>query len=64
MPSWDTLNRILRSAGYEMSTELQKIPLLDRQLLDDVPRILKLTPEQRLREAARVDHFFSGAKRV
>lgn len=64
MPSWETLGRLLRSAGYEIRTELQKLPVLDKQLLDDVPRILKLTPEQRLREVARVDHFFAGAKRV
>lgn len=64
MPSWETLGRLLRSAGYEMRTDLEKLPVLDRQLLDDVPRILKLTPEQRLREVARVDHFIGSAKRV
>ena len=64
MPTWETLTRLLRSAGFEMRTELQKVPVLDRQLLDDVPRILRLTPEQRLREVGRVDHFIAKAKRV
>lgn len=64
MPSWETLARLVRSAGFEMRAELQKIPVLDRQLLDDVPRILRLTPEQRLREVALVDQFVARAKRV
>src|SRR5436190_15305932 len=64
VPSWDTLAGLLRSAGYELRTELQKIPIVDRQILDDVPRILRLTPEQRLREVAQVSRFVAGAKRV
>jgi transcriptional regulator with XRE-family HTH domain len=63
-PSWDTLAGLLRSAGYELRAELQKIPVVDRQILDDVPRILRLTPEQRLREVAQVSRFVAGAKRV
>lgn len=62
-PSWDTLSRLLRSAGFELRAELQRIPIVDRQILDDVPRILRLTPEQRLREVAQVSHFLSGVKR-
>jgi hypothetical protein len=33
-------------------------------MLDDVPRILALTPEQRLREVAEVSRFLSAARRV
>jgi transcriptional regulator with XRE-family HTH domain len=64
MPSWETLTGLLRSAGFELRAELQRIPVVDRQILDDVPRILKLTPEQRLREVANVSRFIAGAKRV
>lgn len=64
VPSWETLSRLLRSAGFELRGELQKIPVVDRQILDDVPRILRLTPEQRLREVAQVSRFLSGVRRV
>jgi transcriptional regulator with XRE-family HTH domain len=64
VPSWETLAGLLRSAGYELRAELQRIPVVDRQILDDVPRILRLTPEQRLREVAQVSRFVAGAKRV
>jgi predicted transcriptional regulator len=64
MPSWETLRRLVRSAGFELRAELQKVPVLDRQLLDDVPRILRLTPEERLTEVAQVSRFIGAAKRV
>lgn len=64
MPSWKTLTGLLRSAGFELRTELQRIPVIDRQILDDVPRILRLTPEERLREVANLSRFIAGAKRV
>jgi hypothetical protein len=37
---------------------------VDPALLDDVPRILRLTPEERLREVAQVSRFISAARRV
>ena len=64
MPSWETLTSLLKWAGFELRAELQRIPVVDRQILDDVPRILRLTPEQRLREVANVSRFIAGAKRV
>ncbi len=63
-PTWDTLATLLRSAGFELATELERIPHIDRAMLDDVPRILRLTPEQRLREVAQVSRFVAAAKRV
>ena len=63
-PSWETLACLLRSAGFELSADLQRIPRVDRTILDDVPRILRLTPEQRLREVAQVSRFVAAAKRV
>jgi transcriptional regulator with XRE-family HTH domain len=62
-PSWSTLARLLKAAGFSLSAHLRRTTV-DPQLLDDVPRILALTPEQRLREVADVSRFLSAAKRV
>jgi len=62
-PSWSTLARLLKAAGFNLVAALRRIGV-DPQLLDDVPRILALTPEQRLREVAQVSRFLSAARRV
>jgi len=62
-PSWSTLARLLKAAGFKLSAGLRRMSV-DPQLLDDVPRILALTPEQRLREVAQVSRFLSAARRV
>lgn len=63
-PSWDTLMRLLRASGHTLRTELEPIPIVDRSILDDVPRILSMTPEQRLEEVAHVSQFLAEARRV
>ena len=63
-PTWTTLTRLLKAAGYRLSTELHVNPVFDRQELDDIPRILALSPEDRLREVALVSRFVTGAHRV
>ena len=50
-PSWSTLARLLKAAGFSLSATARRVGI-DPQLLDDVPRILSLTTEQRLREVA------------
>lgn len=62
-PSWSTLNRLLKAAGFGLSADLKRIDV-DPAVMDDVPRILRLTPEERLREAAHVSRFISAARRV
>lgn len=62
-PSWDTLIRLLRAAGHTLSASLERTTP-DRTLLDDVPRILRLTPEERLNEVAAVSRFVLEARRV
>ena len=62
-PSWSTLARLLKAAGFSLSAGLRRISV-DPQLLDDVPRILALSPEERLREVAQVSRFLSAARRV
>jgi predicted transcriptional regulator len=63
-PSWHTLSRVIGAAGYELRADLRKKPMLDKSELDDIPRILKLTPEERLLEVAALSRFIAGAKRV
>ena len=63
-PSWDTLNRLLRAAGQSLVPSLERIPVVDRSILDDVPRILRMTPEQRLEEVANVSRFTAAVRRV
>jgi transcriptional regulator with XRE-family HTH domain len=62
-PSWSTLSRLLKAAGFSLVPSLRRVKV-DPQLLDDVPRILALTPEQRLREVAQVSRFITAARRV
>ncbi len=63
IPSWDTLTRLLRAAGFGIDASLRRITA-DPAMLDDVARILRLTPEERLREAGQVSRFISAARRV
>jgi ribosome-binding protein aMBF1 (putative translation factor) len=63
-PGVDTLERLLATAGFELHVELVLRPVVDSHMLDDAARILRLTPEQRLREVANVDRFVRVAQRV
>ncbi len=63
-PSWNTLMRLLRAAGFNLRASLERVPTLDRSRLDDVPRILRMTPEQRLEEVAAVSRFIAAVRRV
>jgi len=62
-PSWATLGRLLKAAGFALSTGLKRVDV-DPVVLDDVPRILRLTPEERLREVGQVSRFIAAARRV
>lgn len=63
-PSWQTLMRLLRAAGFRLQATLERVPVVDKSVLDDVPRILRMTPEQRLDEVAAVSRFVASARRV
>jgi transcriptional regulator with XRE-family HTH domain len=62
-PSWDTLMRLLRASGHTLRIDMERTTV-DPAMLDDVPRILRLTPEERLEEVAAVSRFIAEAKRV
>ena len=51
-PTWHTLTRLLAAAGFDLDTQLTVRPIARSHMLDDVARILRLTPEERLREVA------------
>lgn len=63
-PSWDTLVRLVGASGHRLLATLERVPLVDRSVLDDVPRILGMTPEQRLEEVAEVSRFMVEVQRV
>lgn len=63
-PTTETLERLVRAAGFELSMAFTPLPVLDPQILDDVPRILRLSPEARLREIGNIDRLVASARRV
>ncbi len=62
-PSWETLNRLLHAAGFALSASLVPRPRGRTHMLADVPRILSLTPEERLLELRNADRLFKTAVR-
>jgi len=61
-PTWETLASLVGAAGMELHVTLQP-DMARSHMLDDVPRILRLTPEQRLLELRNVDRFLAAATR-
>lgn len=61
-PSTATLARLLGAAGFELRAELTPIAVAETHMLDDVARILALTPEERLREVRNVSRFEAAAR--
>jgi transcriptional regulator with XRE-family HTH domain len=63
-PGTATLARLLAAAGFELRTELTPLPVVDTHMLEDVNRILLLTPEERLVEIRNVSRFEAAARRA
>jgi predicted transcriptional regulator len=63
-PSSRTLVSLLAAAGFELKARLEPVVNVDTHMLGDVERILSLTPEERLLEAANLSRFEAAAKRV
>ncbi len=63
-PSTATLTRLLAAAGFELRAELTPIVVGNTHMLDDVARILSLSPEERLREVRNVSRFETAARRA
>ena len=62
-PTLRTLERLLEAAGFELELKFHPKLVLDRQILDDIPRILALSPENRLREVANLSRLTTLARR-
>ena len=63
-PSAATLARLLAAAGFELRGELTPLPVPDSHMLEDVARILALTPEERLLEVRNVSRFEAAVRRA
>jgi len=63
-PTWDTLTRLVAAAGFDLDARLTLRPVAQSHMLADVPRILGLTPEERLREVANASRFAAAARRA
>jgi transcriptional regulator with XRE-family HTH domain len=63
-PTVATLSRLLDAAGHEARAELVPRPAADSHMLEDVGRILRLTPEQRLLEIRNISRLEAAARRV
>ena len=63
-PTTETLERLVQAAGFELALTVRPRAVLDRQVLDDVPRILRLSPEDRLREVANLARLLAQARRA
>ena len=62
-PSWETLVNLLRAAGCELDVDLCPAQARRSHMLEDVPRILRLTPEQRLLELRNAARMLASAHR-
>jgi transcriptional regulator with XRE-family HTH domain len=63
-PGVDTLSRLLAAAGFAVRVELTPLPVAETHMLDDVARILALTPEQRLLEVRNATRFEAAVRRA
>jgi transcriptional regulator with XRE-family HTH domain len=63
-PSSDTLTRLLGAAGVELRCLLDPLLAPDSHMLEDVPRILAMTPEDRLLEVRNFSRFLLEAQRA
>jgi len=53
-----------RDLDLAVRAELEPRVVVGSHMLDDVPRILAMTPEQRLEEVKNLSEFLSHARRV
>jgi len=63
-PSWKTLEQLLKHAGFDLQASLTMRARGRSHMLDDVARILRLTPEERLLELRNAARFLASARRV
>lgn len=62
-PTWETLQRLIGSCGFELVADLRPRRAERSHMLDDVARILRLTPEARLLELRNASRLLASARR-
>ena len=63
-PTWGTLERLLAAADAEIRAQLEPHVVVGSHMLDHVPDILRMTPEQRLQEVKNLTEFLHQVRRV
>lgn len=63
-PTWSTLERLLNAANYDVVAHTEPSVVVGSHMLEDVPRILAMTPEQRMQEIKNVSRFLHDVRRV
>jgi predicted transcriptional regulator len=63
-PTWSTLERLLKAANYDVVAHVEPGVVVGSHMLDDVARILAMTPEQRMQEIKNVSRFLHDVRRV
>jgi transcriptional regulator with XRE-family HTH domain len=63
-PTWDTLERLLEAANFEVRAQIEPRVVVGSHMLAEVPGILRMTPEQRLQEVKNVSQFLHRVRRV
>ena len=63
-PTWSTLERLLKAANYDVVAHAEPSVVVGSHMLDDVPRILAMTPEQSMQEIKNVSRFLHDVRRV
>src|SRR5437867_9621104 len=63
-PTWDTLQRLLGAAGYELAAQVEPQVVVGSHMLNEVAGILRMTPEQYLEEVKNLSEFFAHARRA
>jgi transcriptional regulator with XRE-family HTH domain len=63
-PTWETLQRLVKAADAELRAQLEPSVVVGSHMLQEVPRILRMTPEDRLEEVKNLAEFLHRARRV
>lgn len=62
-PTWTTLERLVAATGHRLAVQLERVPVVAPEWLDEVDRIRALTPGARMQELANLSAFYSAARR-
>jgi len=63
-PTWETLQRLLAALNLEADVRLEPLVVVGSHMLAEVPGILRMAPEDRLKEVKNVEQFLRQAQRV